>query len=50
MYLEKLFGLIHLTKSLAMERADHGIRVNPISPGYIVPPMPTDNPHTDEEL
>ena len=26
-------GLIHLTKSLAMEWVDHGIRVNSISPG-----------------
>ena len=37
-------GLIHLTKSLAMEWVDHGIRVNAISPGYIATPMSTDNP------
>ena len=37
-------GLIHLTKSLAMEWVDHGIRVNSISPGYIATPMSTDNP------
>lgn len=36
--------LIHLTKSLAMEWVDHGIRVNSISPGYIATPMSTDNP------
>lgn len=28
-------GVIHLSKSLAMEWVDHGIRVNSISPGYI---------------
>lgn len=28
-------GVIHLTKSLAMEWADKGIRVNSISPGYM---------------
>ena len=37
-------GLIHLTKSLAMEWVDYGIRVNSISPGYIATPMSTDNP------
>ena len=37
-------GLIHLTKSLAMEWVDKGIRVNSISPGYIATPMSTDNP------
>lgn len=28
-------GVVHLTKSLAVEWAPHGIRVNSISPGYI---------------
>lgn len=32
-------GLIHLTKSLAVEWADYRIRVNCISPGYISTPM-----------
>ena len=31
--------MIHLTKSLAMEWVDHGIRVNAISPGYTATPM-----------
>lgn len=37
-------GLIHLTKSLAVEWADYGIRVNSISPGYIATPMSVDTP------
>ena len=37
-------GLIHLTRSLAMEWVDKGIRVNSLSPGYIATPMSTDNP------
>lgn len=32
-------GVIHLTKSLAMEWVDRGIRVNAISPGYTASPM-----------
>ena len=32
-------GVIHLTKSLAMEWSDRGIRVNSISPGYTATPM-----------
>jgi len=32
-------GVVHLTKSLAMEWADRGIRVNAISPGYTATPM-----------
>lgn len=37
-------AVIHLTKSLAMEWVDEGIRVNSISPGYIATPMSTNNP------
>jgi sorbose reductase len=32
-------AVMHLTKSLALEWADHGIRVNSLSPGYINTPM-----------
>lgn len=32
-------GVVHLTKSLAVEWADKGIRVNSISPGYIMTEM-----------
>jgi NAD(P)-dependent dehydrogenase (short-subunit alcohol dehydrogenase family) len=32
-------GVVHLTKSLAMEWVRRGIRVNAISPGYTLTPM-----------
>lgn len=32
-------GVVHLTKALAVEWSDRGLRVNAISPGYIVTPM-----------
>jgi len=32
-------GVVHLSKSLAMEWVDRGIRVNAISPGYTLSPM-----------
>ena len=34
-------GVVHLTKSLAMEWVDRGIRVNAVSPGYTATPMNT---------
>ncbi|MCL2811153.1 MAG: SDR family oxidoreductase [Clostridia bacterium] len=37
-------GVIHLTRSLALEWAKHGIRVNSLSPGYINTPMSADTP------
>ncbi|MCD8349550.1 MAG: SDR family oxidoreductase [Planctomycetaceae bacterium] len=37
-------AVIHMTRSLAVEWAEHGIRVNSISPGYIGTPMSADTP------
>jgi NAD(P)-dependent dehydrogenase (short-subunit alcohol dehydrogenase family) len=37
-------GVIHLSRSLAVEWADYGIRVNSLSPGYIGTPMSADTP------
>ena len=37
-------GVIHMTRSLAVEWAKYGIRVNTISPGYINTPMSADTP------
>lgn len=35
-------GLVHLTRSLALEWARHGIRVNSLSPGYVLTDMNRD--------
>ena len=37
-------GVIHMTRSLALEWAKYGIRVNSLSPGYIATPMSVDTP------
>jgi NAD(P)-dependent dehydrogenase (short-subunit alcohol dehydrogenase family) len=37
-------AVIHMTRSLAIEWAEHGIRVNSLSPGYIATPMSVDTP------
>jgi NAD(P)-dependent dehydrogenase (short-subunit alcohol dehydrogenase family) len=37
-------GVIHMTRSLAVEWAPYGIRVNSLSPGYIGTPMSADTP------
>ena len=37
-------AVIHMTKSLAVEWADYGIRINSLSPGYIATPMAVDVP------
>jgi NAD(P)-dependent dehydrogenase (short-subunit alcohol dehydrogenase family) len=42
-------GVIHLSKSLAMEWADKGLRVNCISPGYTATPMNT-RPEVAEQV
>ena len=42
-------GVIHLTKSLAMEWSDRGVRVNSISPGYTLTPM-NKRPEVAEQL
>jgi len=42
-------GVIHLTKSLAMEWAARGVRVNAISPGYTLTPM-NRRPEVAEQL
>ena len=43
-------GVIHMTKSLAIELAEYGIRVNSISPGYVATPMSMDPNFVEPEL
>ncbi len=42
-------AVIHMTKSLAIEWADYGIRVNSLSPGYVATPM-SQPPFVHQEL
>ena len=42
-------GVMHMTKSLAIEWADYGIRVNSLSPGYVGTPM-SQPPFVSQEL
>ena len=37
-------AVVQMTRSLALEWAPYGIRVNSLSPGYIATPMATDSP------
>lgn len=43
-------GVMQMTKSMALELADHNIRVNSISPGYIATPMSVDPDFVEPEL
>ena len=43
-------GVMHMTRSLAVELVDHNIRVNSISPGYIATPMSVDPNFVEPEL
>ena len=45
-----VFGVIHMTKSLAVELVDYNIRVNSISPGYVATPMSVDPDFVEPEL
>ena len=43
-------GVIHMTKSLAVELVDYNIRVNSISPGYVATSMSVDPDFVEPEL
>lgn len=43
-------AVIHMTKSLAIEWIDKGIRVNSLSPGYVATPMSIDPDFVEPEL
>ena len=43
-------GVIHMTRSLAVELVEYGIRVNSISPGYVATPMSIDPDFVEPEL
>jgi NAD(P)-dependent dehydrogenase (short-subunit alcohol dehydrogenase family) len=41
-------AVIHLTRSVALELGEHGIRVNAICPGFIATPLAVGRPEADE--
>ena len=43
-------GVIHMTKSLAVELSEYHIRVNSVSPGYVATPMSIDPNFVEPEL